>query len=133
MRSTVTGEEIANSKLILKRLQEQNITDKLHQLVTRISIAKLWNYSIISWLDNVINYLSRIYLSNFFYPYPVLSNLHEMVFEVPRTKFLRKLYKTDTSIRRTLWLVSRGIRIKRFYCNSSMKHLELSKWTRKCV
>ena len=36
-------------------------------------------------------------------------------------KILRNLYKTDTSIRRTLWLVPRGVRLKRFYCNPNLQ------------
>ena len=33
-------------------------------------------------------------------------------------EILKKLYKTDTSIRRTLWLIPRFLRLKRFYCVS---------------
>ena len=35
-------------------------------------------------------------------------------------KIMKNFYKTDTSIRQTLWLVPRGVHLKRFYCISTL-------------
>ena len=56
-------------------------------------------------------------------PYIVsLIILHDIncYLKVPVDKYmniLRNLYQTDTFTRRALWLVPKGVHIKKFYCN----------------
>ena len=93
-----------------------------------ILVMRLWYDYMISRLEKFVFITSSLIRRG--YAWFILDHFiwHKLVFKGScrqlcencelRKESVKKLYKTGSSIRRTLWLVPRGVRLKRFSCTS---------------